>query len=64
MSVQISIEVRLMTLGRIIQIIGMIVVLEALYFGIARDSMKIEVILLFVGAMVFYLGRSFEKRSK
>ncbi|TLD41361.1 MAG: hypothetical protein JETT_2368 [Candidatus Jettenia ecosi] len=51
-----------MTLGRIIQIIGMIVVLDALYFGIARDSMKVEVLLLFIGAVIFYLGRSFEKK--
>ncbi|MDN3510245.1 MAG: hypothetical protein QY310_02455 [Candidatus Jettenia sp. CY-1] len=57
-----SIEVNLMTLGRIVQIVGMIVALDALYFGIVRDSMKLEVLLLFIGAVIFYLGRSLEKR--
>ena len=53
-----------MSFAKILQIIGIILVLNALYFGIARDSMKIEVLLLFLGGMIFYVGRIVEKRSK
>ena len=53
-----------MSIARILQIIGIILVLDALYFGIAKDSMKMEVLLLFIGGMVFYVGRIFEKRTK
>lgn len=53
-----------MSLARILQIIGIIVVLDALYYGIARDSMKMEVLLLFIGSMIFYVGRIVEKRGK
>ena len=53
-----------MSIARILQIIGIILVLDALYFGIAKDSMKMEVLLLFIGCMVFYVGRIFEKRTK
>jgi len=50
--------------SRILQIIGIIVVFEALYYGIAKDSMKMEVLLLFVGAAVFYAGRLFGREKK
>lgn len=53
-----------MSFAKILQIIGIILVLNALYFGIARDSMKMEVFLLFLGGMIFYVGRMFEKRGK
>lgn len=53
-----------MSLAKILQIIGIIVVLDALYFGIAKDSMKMEVLLLFVGGVIFYMGRIVEKRGK
>ncbi|MDR4506807.1 MAG: hypothetical protein MRJ65_00990 [Candidatus Brocadiaceae bacterium] len=53
-----------MNFARVIQIIGIIIVLDALYFGIVKDSMKMEVILLFAGSMVFYTGRMFEKKNK
>lgn len=53
-----------MSVARILQIIGIIVVLEALYFGIVKDSMKMEVLFLFIGGMIFYVGRIFEKRKK
>lgn len=53
-----------MSIARILQIIGIILVLDALYFGIAKDSMKMEVLLLFIGGMVFYAGRIFERRRK
>lgn len=52
-----------MNIGRILQIIGIIIVLDALYFGIAKDSMKMEVLLLFVGGMIFYVGRYFDRRK-
>lgn len=51
-----------MSFARILQIIGIIIVLDALYFGIARDSMKMEVLLLFIGAMIFYVGRYFDRK--
>ena len=53
-----------MRIARILQIIGIILVLEALYFGIAKDSMKMEVVFLFIGGMIFYAGRIFERRQK
>ena len=53
-----------MSIARILQIIGIIIVLDALYFGIAKDSMKMEILLLFIGGMVFYAGRIFERRRK
>ncbi len=52
-----------MRLSRILQIVGIILVLYALYFGIAKDSMKLEILFLFIGAMVFYVGRIFERRK-
>ena len=53
-----------MSFPRIMQIIGIILVLDALYFGIAKDSMKMEVLLMFIGGVVFYAGRIFERRRK
>lgn len=53
-----------MSIARILQIIGIILVLDALYFGIAKDSMKMEVLFLFIGGMIFYVGRLFERRRK
>lgn len=51
-----------MSIAKILQIIGIIVVLDALYFGIAKDSMKLEILLLFIGGMIFYVGRIVEKK--
>lgn len=53
-----------MSIARILQITGIILVLDALYFGIAKDSMKTEVLLLFIGGVIFYVGRIFERRNK
>ncbi|MBE7445390.1 MAG: hypothetical protein HS132_09145 [Planctomycetia bacterium] len=53
-----------MNFAKIVQLVGIILVLNALYFGIGKDSMKIEVFLLFIGGMVFYVGRIVEKRGK
>ncbi len=52
-----------MSFARILQIIGIIFALDALYFGIAKDSMKMEVLSLFVGGVIFYVGRMLEKRK-
>lgn len=53
-----------MSFSRIIQIIGMVTALDSLYFGIVKESMKMEMLLLFIGGVVFYLGRSLERRTK
>lgn len=53
-----------MSFAKILQLIGIIAVLNALYFGIGKDSMKAEVLLLFCGGIIFYVGRIVEKRSK
>jgi uncharacterized membrane protein len=52
-----------MNFARVLQIVGIIMVFNALYFGIARDSMKVEVFLLFIGVMIFYAGRVFERKK-
>jgi hypothetical protein len=49
--------------GRFVQIMGIITALYALYFGIVKDSMKMEVLLLFIGVTVFYFGRVLEKKK-
>ncbi len=54
---------REMSFAKILQLFGIILALNALYFGIAKDSMKTEVLLLFLGGIVFYVGRMFEKRG-
>ncbi|GJQ49049.1 MAG: hypothetical protein H3C64_14125 [Candidatus Kuenenia stuttgartiensis] len=46
-----------MDFSRILQIAGIIVALHALYFGIVKDSMKMEMIMLFIGVVMFYFGR-------
>lgn len=51
-----------MSFARILQIIGILTVFNALYFGIARNSMKVEVLFLFIGVMIFYAGRIFERK--
>lgn len=51
-------------LGRIFQIVGLLLVLEALYFGIFRGSMGKEMGFLVVGAAVFYIGRIIEGRTR
>jgi hypothetical protein len=50
--------------GRILQIIGILLVFYSLYFGIAKDSMTTEVLFLFIGGVVFYAGRIVEGRNK
>lgn len=54
---------KMVTLGRIFQIVGLLLVLEALYFGIFRGSMGKEMGFLVVGAAVFYIGRIIEGKA-
>lgn len=51
-------------LGRLCQIIGLLLVLEALYFGIFQGSMGKEMGFLVIGGIVFYIGRIIEGRAK
>lgn len=55
--VTLSMENVRMDFSRILQIAGIIVVLNALYFGIVKDSMKMEMIMLLIGVVMFYFGR-------
>ncbi|MGQ3684917.1 MAG: hypothetical protein ACUBOA_07935 [Candidatus Loosdrechtia sp.] len=49
--------------GRFVQIIGIIIALYALYFGMVKDSMKMEILMLFIGVSVFYCGRILENKK-
>ncbi|MHC4196426.1 MAG: hypothetical protein ACYSRP_00765 [Planctomycetota bacterium] len=51
-------------LGRSFQLVGLLLVLEALYYGIVLDSMGKEMSFLIVGGAVFYLGRMIEGRGQ
>ncbi|MCP4363716.1 MAG: hypothetical protein GY800_00205 [Planctomycetes bacterium] len=51
-------------LGRSFQLVGLLLVLEALYYGIVLDSMGKEMSFLIVGGAVFYLGRMIEERGQ
>ena len=55
--VTVSTETVRMGFSRILQIAGIIVALHALYFGIVKDSMKMEMIMLLIGVVMFYFGR-------
>jgi hypothetical protein len=57
-------EIIMAMLGRLCQIIGLLLVLEALYFGIFRGSMGKEMGFLVIGGIVFYIGRIIEGRAK
>lgn len=50
-------------MGRLFQIVGLLLVLEALYFGIVQESMGKEMTFLVMGGAVFYLGRIIESRA-
>ncbi|MFQ5712616.1 MAG: hypothetical protein ACE5GU_01120 [Candidatus Scalinduaceae bacterium] len=45
------------------QIMGMLLLIEGLYLGIAKHSMNMELICVGIGIAVFYLGRWLEKRK-
>ena len=57
-------EITMAMLGRLCQIIGLLLVLEALYFGIFQGSMGKEMGFLVIGGIVFYIGRIIEGRAK
>ncbi|HLG29981.1 MAG TPA: hypothetical protein VI387_07200 [Candidatus Brocadiales bacterium] len=48
--------------SKILQIFGIFLLGEALYFGIFRHSMNKEMILLAIGGLVFYVGWVMQKR--
>ncbi len=50
-------------LGRSFQVVGMLILLEALYFGIIQGSMGREMTFLVIGGAVFYLVRMIEARA-
>lgn len=49
---------------KILQIFGIFLLGEALYFGIFRHSMGKEMTLLAIGALVFFIGWIMQKRTK
>jgi hypothetical protein len=50
-------------LGRLLQVVGMLLCLEALYFGLFVGSMGKEMTFLMLGGAVFLLGRFIEGRA-
>lgn len=59
----VSCSVAMVILGRLFQVVGMLLCLEALYFGIFRESMGKEMMFLVLGGVVFLLGRFIEGRA-
>jgi hypothetical protein len=49
---------------KIIQIFGMFLLGEGLYFGIFRHNMTKEMMLLAIGGAVFYIGWMLQGRKK
>lgn len=49
---------------KILQIFGIFLLGEALYFGIFRHSMGKEMTLLAIGALAFFIGWLIQKRTK
>ncbi len=52
-----------MIITKFFQIIGMLLLIEGLYFGIVKHSMNIELMCVGIGIAVFCLGRWMEKRK-
>jgi len=54
-----------MTLGRFLQILGMVVLPVGLFYGISQGSMAVELTSLITGALLFIAGRTLDgvKRS-
>jgi hypothetical protein len=44
------------TLGRLLQMIGMILLPIGLSYGLLKDNIRVEVQLLFIGGFLFLLG--------
>ena len=51
----------LFILSRFLQVLGIVLLAYALYFGIAADSMSKELMLLAIGGSVFYIGWAIQK---
>ncbi|HHT9124219.1 MAG TPA: hypothetical protein ACFYD6_00200 [Candidatus Brocadiia bacterium] len=49
---------------KVLQIFGIFLLGEALYFGIFRHNMGKEMMLLTVGGAVFFIGWIIQKRAK
>jgi len=52
-----------MGFSKILQIVGILVALDALYFGIVKNSMKMEMLMLLIGVIIFYCGRILGSKS-
>ncbi len=52
-----------MWIGKLIELIGMIVVLSGFLFGVKYSLIKFELGSLAAGTAIFYLGYLLEKRS-
>ena len=50
-------------LAKALEVSGLLTLIWALYIGFSGQGMFIEVLMLAVGAAVFYLGRTLERRS-
>ena len=50
-------------MGKLLELIGMIVVLSGFLFGVKYSLIKFELGALAVGSAVFYLGYLLEKKS-
>jgi hypothetical protein len=53
----------LILIARILQILGMLLLVEGLYFGIFKHSMNKEIMCVGIGIVVFYIGRLLQKKS-
>lgn len=51
------------TLGRLFQLIGLIVLPIGLSYGMFQDNVRMEVKLLFIGAFIYLLGWILAKKA-
>ncbi len=51
----------LLIFARLLQVVGMILLVYALYFGMIVESMEYEFMLLGAGGVVFFIGWSIQK---
>jgi len=52
------------TLGRLLQVIGMILLPIGLSYGLLKDNIRVEVQLLFIGGFLFVLGWLFSRERR
>lgn len=50
-------------IARFLQISGMLLLVEGLYFGIVKHSMNKEIMFVGIGIAVFYIGRWLQKKN-